>query len=119
LPDPHAPKRYLVGYTVESKGAPAAFEPVWVGNDREHIYLIFPPTMLAEKAPMVREVTAQGPALVNSRQPAGKPVIVVDGLSERIELRYGEGEHAQLIHITRGQLEVITCPASERCPRWP
>ena len=118
LPDLAQAQRFQVGYHVT---APEGFEhlrPLWVGNDRGHIYLVFPPTMLAEYAPLVREVTARGPSLVNSRQPAGKAVIVVDGLSPRLELRYGEGDEAPVVVITRGELQAITCPGDAACPLW-
>lgn len=119
LPDPWTPRQYQVGYTIEAGAGAEELRPLWVGNDREHIYLIFPPTILAEKMPMVREVGQTGPALVNSRQPVGKPVIVVDGLSPRLELRYGEGEFAQVVVITRQQLTTIQCPGESGCPVWP
>jgi type IV secretory pathway VirB9-like protein len=119
LPDPAQVQRYQVGYEISTPEGFESYRPVWVGNDKEHIYMIFPPTLLAEQAPMVREISAQGPTLVNSRQPAGKPVVIVDGLSPRLELRYGEGEEAPVITITRGNLQVISCPGAPQCPLWP
>ena len=73
--------------------------------------------VLATELPLVREIGPQGPSVLNTRLIG--PVLVIDKLIGRLELRYGAGEQAQVIRITRGTLQPITCPNNEQCPVWP
>src|SRR4029450_6980650 len=36
-----------------------------------------------------------------------------------IKLRFGIGEHADVVTITRGNLRTIQCPHDPECPVWP
>lgn len=114
LPDPEHPASWHVGYTA-SHPAPD-WTPVVVDNGKK-TYLLFSPVVLYSSVPLVREVTVQGPAVLNTRQIAN--VIIVDKVVERLELRHGTGEHAAVVIITRGTLRTIACPGDGECPRFP
>jgi type IV secretory pathway VirB9-like protein len=114
LPDPDLPTQWHVGYQAASP-APA-WTPTVVDNGRK-TYLLFTPVILYASVPLVREVTVQGPAVLNTRQVG--PVIIVDKLVERLELRHGTGEHAEVVTITRGSLRTIACPGDQDCPHFP
>ena len=64
--------------------------------------LLFSPVVLATELPLVREIGPQGPAVLNTRLIG--PVLILDKLVGRLELRYGAGEQAQVIRVTRGTL---------------
>lgn len=117
LPDPTEPKRYHVGYEITSlqKQPPEWTPKVW--DDGRKMFLLMPEVTLFEVAPMVRMVSVNGPALVNSRQYLN--VVLVDQLAPRLELRVGLGETAEVVTITRGALRTIQCPEAPECPVWP
>lgn len=115
-PDPAVPQRYHVGYRIEAPTPKPEWVPV-VLDDGRKTYLLFSPVVLATEMPLVRMVGPQGPQVLNSRQVG--PVLIIDRLVPRLELRYGAGEHAPVIRITRGALHTITCPGAEECPVWP
>ena len=118
LPDPAMPKRYHVGYTVESshKDAPA-WLPRQVMDDGRKTYIVYPEVALFETVPMLRAIGPNGPQLINARQ--FLHVVIVDQLVARAELRVGIGERAETVTITRGQLCTIACPGDAACPVWP
>jgi type IV secretion system protein VirB9 len=118
LPDPETPKLWHVGYTLTSahKQAPD-FLPRYVVDDGRKMYLVYPEVSLFTTVPMVRMISVNGPALVNSRQYLN--VLVIDQLAPRLELRNGLGETAEVVTITRGALRTIQCPESPECPVWP
>src|SRR5262245_56359523 len=115
LPDPAQPKHYHVGY--ELAGTKPSWNPRQVVDDGKKTYIIFAEIVLFETVPMLRLIGPNGPQLVNSRQFLN--VVIVDQLVARGELRVGIGEHAQVVTITRGQLQTIACPGDARCPVWP
>lgn len=105
-----------VGYTLDVPEPRPEWVPVVVDDGRK-TYLLFSPVVLYTEMPLVRMVGPQGPQVLNSRQVG--PVLIIDRLVPRFELRYGTGEHAPVIRITRGPLQTITCPGAEQCPVWP
>ena len=119
LPDTSKPQRYHVGYLIDALDPAPDWTPFQVLDDGRKTYILFPPTMLYQEAPLLRLIGPQGPQLVNSRQ--YKTVYIIDQLISRAELRLGAGEHAQLVTITRGALHTVVCPgqAPEWCPQWP
>jgi type IV secretion system protein VirB9 len=124
LPDPTQPQRYEIGWRVEVPAHTAIIPPVWIGKDHAHVYVVFPPTLLAETAPLARAITATGqPVLLNYRQPAGQSVLVLDGIPPAFELRYGDGEDGPVVRVTRPLPEegwqTIACPGDVQCPVWP
>lgn len=121
LPDPTQPARYAIGWQVQAPEGTAAILPTHILADAEHVYVIFPMTMLAENAPMARAVTATGaPQLLNYSQPAGKPVLRIDGIPQAFELRYGQGIGGPVVRVTRpAEWVQIQCPGHPGCPVWP
>lgn len=117
VPDGSQPQRYHVGYSLTSPGTLPAWAPTTVLDDGRKTYLIFPATMLYQAAPLVRLLGPQGPQLVNSRQ-VGQ-VYIIDQLIGHAELRVGAGEHAEVLTVSRGNVETITCPGHAQCPAWP
>jgi type IV secretion system protein VirB9 len=117
LPDTSTPQRYHVGYLIE----PGQPRPVWtprqtLDNGRQ-TFVVFPPTVLAGQAPMVRAIGPHGPALINARLVGA--VLVLDQIPDRLELRLGIGPTAELVTITRQVPVTINCPGADQCPSWP
>jgi type IV secretion system protein TrbG len=122
LPDPHIAKRYHVGYEIHSTQAhPPEWSPRYILDDGKKLYVVFPEITLFEIAPMVRLISVNGPALINSRMFLN--VLIIDQLAPRLELRVGLGETAEVVTITRGALRTIQCgpiqDADPACPVWP
>jgi type IV secretion system protein VirB9 len=119
LPDPAQQKLYHVGYEVKAMGHAPDWQPRYVLDDGKKTYIIYPEYVLFETVPMLRLISVNGPALVNSRQFLN--VVIVDQLIPRAELRVGVGEYAETVTITRGALHTIACPGDEagQCPVWP
>ena len=115
-PAPEEPHRLHVGYTLEAPEPRPEWVPVIV-DDGKKTYLLFSPVVLYGEMPLVRMVGPQGPQLLNSRQVG--PVLIIDRLVPRLELRYGTGAQAPVVRILRGPLHTITCPGDGRCPIWP
>jgi type IV secretion system protein TrbG len=117
LPDPLASRRYHVGYTIATSDP----KPIWtvrqVVDTGDKTYLLFPPTVTAIDAPLVRLVGPNGPELLNSRMVGS--VLVLDRLINRLELRLGVGETAETVTVQRKAPVTINCPGDERCPVWP
>lgn len=116
LPDPEMPARYHVGYSLNIPDP----RPAWVPNvfdDGRKTYLIFSAVVLYTEMPLIREVTTQGPALINTRQFG--PVVILDKMIQRLELRFGTGDHAQILTIVRDALRTIRCPGDAQCPVFP
>jgi type IV secretion system protein VirB9 len=118
LPDPAQPKHYHVGYNLTSsqKQAPD-WLPRYVLDDGKKMYIVFREITLFEVAPMVRMISVNGPALINTRQFLN--VLIIDQLAPRLELRVGLGDTAEVVTIARGNLRTIACPGDEACPVWP
>lgn len=117
LPDPMEPAKYHAGYDVAVTGAQ---RPEWIPrvyDDGRKTFLLFSPVVLYGSMPLVREMTVQGPAVLNTRQIG--PVVIIDKLIRRLELRFGVGEHADIVTVTRANLKTITCPSDPECPAWP
>ena len=118
LPDPALPKYYHIGYTLAStQKQPPDWMPRHVVDDGKKTYILYPEVALFETVPMVRLVGPNGPQLVNARQFLN--VVILDQLLPRAELRVGLGETAEVVTITRGQMQTIACPGDEHCPVWP
>ena len=117
FPDATQPQRYHIGYVISGSEHTPDWHPRWIGDDGHKTYLLFSPVVLAAELPLVREIGPQGPAVLNTRLIG--PVLVLDKLVGRLELRYGAGEQAQVIRVTRGTLQTITCPGAEQCPVFP
>lgn len=117
LPDTEKPQRYHIGYAIEAPDPAPDWTPLQVLDDGRKTYLLFSPVVLYQEAPFLRLIGPQGPQLTNSRQ--YQTVYIIDQLISRAELRLGAGEHAQVVTITRGPLQTITCPGHEQCPQWP
>jgi len=116
-PDTSQPQRYHVGYHIDADGPAPDWMPTHVLDDGRKTYVLFPPTMAYQTAPLLRLIGPQGPQLVNLRQVG--TVYVIDQLLGKAELRVGAEEHAQVVTITRGVLFTITCPGHDLCPTWP
>jgi type IV secretory pathway VirB9-like protein len=121
LPDPTEPKLYHVGYELHSSHPNLEFLPRQVVDNGKKVFIIYPEVSLFERVPVLRLVGPNGPMLTNARQYLN--VLIVDELVARAELRFGVGEHAQVITITRGNLRTIQCGAIQDadpdCPVWP
>jgi type IV secretory pathway VirB9-like protein len=120
FPLPEEPRRYHVGYTITTSSPTPAFVPRFVVDDGTKLFLIYPEVTLFQSVPLVRAMTPQGPAILNSRQLAN--VVIIDQLVDGLELRLGtalKGDHADVVTITRGRLSTIECPGDAACPIWP
>jgi type IV secretory pathway VirB9-like protein len=120
FPTPDEPRRYHVGYTITTTSPTPAFVPRFVVDDGTKLFLIYPEVTLFQSVPLMRAMTPQGPAILNSRQLAN--VVIIDQLVDGIELRLGtqlKGDHADVVTITRGRLSTIECPGDAACPIFP
>jgi type IV secretory pathway VirB9-like protein len=118
LPDPDQPKRWHVGYDLQSVHTQVPeWSPRGIYDDGKKMYIVYPEIALFETVPVVRMVGPNGPALVNARQFLN--VLIVDQLAPRLELRVGLGEHAEVMTVARGELKTIACPGDELCPVFP
>lgn len=106
-----------VGYQIEAPWPVPDWVPMQVVDNGAKMFIVFPVTMLHQEAPMLRGIGANGPYLLNSRQI--NRVLIVDHLAPRLELRVGVGKTAQVVTITRQQLQRVTCPGNPQCPVWP
>ena len=75
------------------------------------------PTTRFAVAPMVRGNGPNGPFIVSARHM--DTVMILDQMIGVLELRYGEGETAQVVTVQRGPLTMIVCPGDAQCPPWP
>jgi type IV secretory pathway VirB9-like protein len=117
LPDPLQPHRLHVGYLVLPPDPAPEWTPRQVVDDGQKMYILLPnPTRFAV-APLVRGIGPNGPFIVSARQM--DTVIILDQLIGHLELRYGEGETAEVVKVSRGPLTTIVCPGGEQCPWWP
>jgi type IV secretion system protein TrbG len=117
LPHPEQPMRYHVGYTLKSSRDNIHFFPRHIVDDGKKTFIVYPEVSLFERVPTLRLLGPNGPLLTNVRQYLN--VLIVDELIARAELRYGTGEHADIVTIERGTLRTIECPGSSECPVWP
>jgi len=117
LPDPAAPARYHVGYTIESHRRPPDWMPRGVVDDGKKLYILYPEVTLFGSVPVARMIGPSGPQLLNARQYLN--VVIVDQLPARVELRVGTGAQAEVVTITRGDLRTVACPGDHACPLWP
>jgi type IV secretion system protein VirB9 len=117
LPDPAAPARYHVGYTLTASQPQPSWLPRQIVDDGKKTYIVYPEVTLFESVPLLRLIGPNGPQLVNARQYLN--VVIIDQLVARAELRVGIGETAETVTITRGALRTIACPDDEACPQWP
>lgn len=118
-PNPREPHMLHTGYLVESARTPDWLPQAYnVVDDGQRTYIILPPATRFSRTPLVRMIGATGqPEVITSRQYA--TVIVLDELIQRVELRIGTGEQAEIATITRGTLHTIHCPGDPYCPQWP
>jgi type IV secretion system protein VirB9 len=117
LPEPAAPARYHVGYTIESHRRPPDWMPRGVVDDGKKLYILYPEVTLFGSVPVARMIGPNGPQLLNARQYLH--VVIIDQLPARVELRVGTGAQAEVVTITRGDLRTIECPGDHACPLWP
>lgn len=117
LPDPMAPHRLHVGYVITPPDPAPDWTPPLVVDDGQKMYIFLPPTTRFAVAPLVRGKGPNGPFIVSARQL--DTVIILDQLIAHLELRYGEGETAEVVTVTRGPLTTIVCPGAGQCPEWP
>lgn len=117
LPDPQDLKRWHVGYTVAGSRPHIEFLPRYVVDEGKKVYIVFPEISLFQRVPVIRLIGPNGPMLTNSRQFLN--VVIVDELFARAELRFGVGEQADIVTITRANLHTIDCPSDPECPVWP
>jgi type IV secretion system protein TrbG len=117
LPDSAKASRWRVGYTIEAQGRKPDWMPLGTWDDGKKMYVLLPNTTLYSTAPIVRKIGPNGPAVVNSRQ--YQAVLIVDDLAGILELRVGVGETAEVVRITRGNLQIVSCPDHAACPSWP
>ena len=117
LPDPLIPHRLHVGYLILAPDPVPEWTPLQVVDDGQKMYILLPPTTRFAVAPMVRGKGPNGPFLVSSRHM--DTVIILDQMIGVLELRYGEGETAQVVTVQRGPLTLIVCPGDGQCPLWP
>jgi type IV secretory pathway VirB9-like protein len=120
LPLPDEPRRYHVGYQMQSTRADIAWVPRAVVDDGKKLYLLYPEITLFKTAPLVRAIGPQGPQVLNSRQWLN--VVIIDSLPSRLELRVGpdmKDAQAEVVTITQGTLKTIECPGDPDCPVWP
>jgi type IV secretion system protein VirB9 len=117
LPDTSLPQRYHVGYLIEPRQPRPVWTPRQTLDNGRQTFVVFPPSVLAGQAPMIRLIGPQGPQIVNSRQVAS--VIVLDQIFDRAELRLGTGPAAETVTITRQVPVTINCPGHDQCPAWP
>ncbi|HSX82583.1 MAG TPA: TrbG/VirB9 family P-type conjugative transfer protein [Candidatus Saccharimonadia bacterium] len=116
-PLPPVESQYHVGYAIESEGSPPDWMPLGAWDDGHKLYVLLPLASLYGTSPLVRKIGPNGPAVVNGRQYLN--VLIVDELAARLELRAGTGATAEVVRITRGNLHMLTCPASPGCPAFP
>lgn len=117
-PDPRLPHAYHVGYEISSPAPAPAWTPRQVVDDGTRMYLLLSPVALVTDVPLVREMTPQGPRLLNTRLVG--TVLVIDKLVGRVELRLGVGDHAEVVQLQRGAaLQTVMCPGDGRCPQFP
>ena len=117
LPDPDQPHRLHVGYVVAAKDPVPEWAPRQVVDDGRKMYILLPPTTRFAVAPLVRGRGPNGPFIVSARHM--DTVIILDQIIGHLELRYGEGETAEVVTVTRGPLTMIVCPGTDQCPEWP
>lgn len=117
FPDPSKPVYLHVGYQIAAPQPVPDWTPIQVVDNGAKLFILFPATMLHQQAPMVRGIGPNGPYLLNSRQV--NRALIIDHVAPRLELRMGVGKTAEVVTITRRQLQRITCPGDEQCPQWP
>lgn len=117
LPDPTRPRRYHVPYTIQASHPRPPWSPRQVVDDGWKTYLIFPPTVTTIDAPLVRLVGPNGPEVINARQVGS--VMVLDRIIQRVELRVGTGDRAEVVTVQRETPRTIQCPGHDECPVWP
>jgi type IV secretion system protein TrbG len=118
LPPLDGPARYYVGFQLASRsGTAPTWMPRQIVDDGKKTYIIYPESVLFESVPLLRLMGPNGPQVVNARQYLN--VLIVDQRIASAELRVGTGAHAEVVTIRRGALQMIHCPDSPECPRWP
>lgn len=120
LPEPGEQKRYHVGYHIGGSAPLPAFAPRYVIDDGTKMYIVYSEITLFKTVPLIRALTPQGPALLNSRQYLN--VVIIDQLVPKLELRVGadtKDHPADIVTITQGILRTIECGNDSDCPVWP
>jgi len=111
------PQRYHVGYAIQPSSPRPHWTPTSVVFDGQRTYVLFPRNLEVMNAPLMRMIGPSGPEVVNAHQHG--PVIWVDALVDRAELRIGSGTQAETVTLTREALRLIDCPGNPQCPAFP
>ena len=117
LPDPDQPHRLHVGYVVSAPDPVPEWAPRQVVDDGRKMYILLPPTTRFAVAPLVRGVAPMVPSLF--RRGKMDTVMILDQLIGLLELRYGEGETAQVVTVHARPPDDDRVPWGRTVPGWP